>query len=261
MKVTVLGGAAAGGNTGSGCSGYLIQSNDTNLVVDLGPGTLPELRKHCDFRSINAIVITHWHVDHYLDLAAFRFAAAYNPHPIDHKVLLFMPPDTTDLLRRFGSALPQDERDFAFFDDIFLIREFDPGTLLNVFSFECEFHPTRHFIPCWAIRITDDSGMRLGYSADTGPGVGLEAFFDGVDTLIAESTDLHRDPDAGEPGHLTAVEAGTLARNCGVQTLILTHMWEEHGFDNYLEQARLSFAGETMLAHPGLQVSLGETAG
>ena len=258
MRVTVLGGAAAGGNTGSGCSGYLIQSGDTNLIVDLGSGTLPELRKHCDFRAIHAIIITHWHVDHYLDLAAFRFAAAYNPQPLDRKIDLFIPPGVSQLLRRFGSSLPQDEQEYTFFDEVFVIDEFQTGEERSIHALTCRFHPTRHFIPCWAAKISDDSKRTLGYTADTGPEAGLEAFLNGVDTLIAESTELQREPSSVEPGHLTAYEAGQLASDCGAQRLVLTHMWEELGFDNYLEQARQSFDREIMLARPGLQFDVGE---
>ena len=64
MKLTVLGGSAAGGNTGIGCSGLLVQEADTSLVIDLGPGTLLELRKHVDYRVISAIIISHYHLDH-----------------------------------------------------------------------------------------------------------------------------------------------------------------------------------------------------
>jgi ribonuclease BN (tRNA processing enzyme) len=255
VRVTVLGGAAAGGNTGSGCSGYLIQSDNTNLIVDLGPGTLQELRKHCDFRSIHAIIITHWHVDHFLDLAAFRFAAAYNPKPLNRQIDLFIPAETTQLLKRFGSSLPQDEQDYAFFDDVFMIHEFQTGEQLSIFSLNCEFHPTNHFVPCWAVRITDELGPVLGYTADTGPGAGLEDFLGGVDVLISEATELRREPSLSEPGHLTAFEAGKLASDCGARTLVLTHMWEELGFANYLQQAQQSFGGAIQLARPGLQFS------
>lgn len=259
MRVTVLGGAAAGGNPGSGCSGYLVQAAGTNLVIDLGPGTLPELRNHCDFRDIDAIIITHWHVDHYLDLAAFRFAAAYNPRPLERQISLYMPPGTVQLLRRFGSALPLDETDYGFFDKCFAIEEYDPELALSIAGLTCRFHPTRHFVPCWAVRISDESHTDVGYTADTGPAAGLERFFRGVHTLIAESTELDRDPDTVEPGHLTANEAAMLASACGAKTLVLTHMWVEYAFNNYLQRARQSFDGEILLASPGLKLSPGET--
>ena len=86
----------------------------------------------------------------------------------------------------------------------------------------------------------------------------LKLFFSGVQTLIAESTELEREPGAVEPGHLTSQEAGMLATDCGAKTLVLTHMWEELGFDKYLMRARESFDGEIVLASPGVRISAGE---
>ena len=51
MIVTVLGGSAAGPNTGAGCAGFLLQEQSTAVVLDLGPDTIGELRKHVDFRT------------------------------------------------------------------------------------------------------------------------------------------------------------------------------------------------------------------
>ncbi len=260
MKLTVLGGAAAGGNTGSGCSGYLLQSGDSNLVVDLGPGTLPELRKHVDFRILDAIIISHWHVDHFLDLAAFRFAAAYNPRPLEGQIPLYMPPNCGLLFRRFGASLPFDEEDFSFFDQVFSILEFDPCDIVRAGAFTIRFQPTIHFVPCWALRIADASGIQVGYTADTGPTPGLAGFFDGVDLLVAESTSTEHDPHQEQPGHLTGGDAGSLASNCDAQTLLLTHMWEEFGFDIHRTQARERFSGEILIARPGLQVEVGKPA-
>ena len=79
MKLTVLGGSAAGPNPGQGCSGYLVGSGMTHVVVDLGPGTFQELRRHVDFRAIDGVVLTHSHLDHFLDVLTLRYALAYNP--------------------------------------------------------------------------------------------------------------------------------------------------------------------------------------
>ena len=75
MKLTVLGGSAASPNVGMGCAGVLLQTDRTRLVLDLGPGTLQELRRHTDFRTLDAVIVSHMHVDHVLDLLcglAFR---------------------------------------------------------------------------------------------------------------------------------------------------------------------------------------------
>jgi len=55
-----------------------------------------------------------------------------------------------------------------------------------------------------------------------------------------------------ERGHLTPIEAGALATAVGADTLILTHLWEEHGFDNYQERATTTFDGNLEIARPGL---------
>ena len=69
MNLTVLGGSAASPNAGMGCAGLLVQTDRTRLVLDLGPGTLQELRRHTDFRMPDAVIVSHMHVDHVLDLA------------------------------------------------------------------------------------------------------------------------------------------------------------------------------------------------
>src|SRR5215213_12027870 len=81
MELTVLGGSAAGPNPGQGCSGCLIESGATQVVVDLGPGTFTELRRHVDYRSIDGVVLSHGHLDHFLDVLTLRYALAYNPVP------------------------------------------------------------------------------------------------------------------------------------------------------------------------------------
>lgn len=88
MRLTVLGGSAAGPNPGQGCSGDLVQSGPTGVVLDPGPGTLPELQKHVDYREIDAVVLTHLHADHWLDVVAPRFALTYNPIPARRTVPL-----------------------------------------------------------------------------------------------------------------------------------------------------------------------------
>ena len=79
MELTILGGSAAGPNPGQGCSGYLVESGTTRVVVDLGPGTFPELRRHVDYRLLDGVVLSHGHLDHFLDILTVRYALAYNP--------------------------------------------------------------------------------------------------------------------------------------------------------------------------------------
>jgi len=254
VKLTVLGGAGAGGNTGQGCSGYLVEVGATRVVLDLGPGTLPELRRHADFRTLDAIVVSHLHLDHVLDLMALRFALAYNPVQPSAPIPLWLPPGGLGFLRRAAAAFAEPGEEADFFPRVFAATEYDPTEPLTLGAATVTFAPTVHYIPCWAMRVAGGApDGDLGYTADTGPASKLTDLLRGVRVLIAEGNWLQAPPKTTEElGHLTATEAAQLAREVGARTLVLTHLWEENGFDAYRAAAVAAFAGLVEVGQPGL---------
>jgi ribonuclease BN (tRNA processing enzyme) len=255
MNVTVLGGSAAGGNTGAGCSGYLVRTNGAGFVLDFGPGVLPELRKHIDFRSLDAIVISHLHLDHTLDLGALRFALAYNPETTNRRIPLWMPPGGRAFLDAFGAAFAESPDEHNFFTRVFDIAEYDPSGTITVGDASITFARTVHYIPCWAMRVHVGNDGDFFYTADTGPAADLVSFGTGCRVIAAESGTLDGKGETFEErGHLTPIEAGALATSVGADTLILTHLWEEYGFDTYRKRATSTFDGNLEIARPGLTV-------
>ena len=256
MQLTILGGSSASPNTGMGCSGYLVQTPDSALVLDFGPGTLPELRRHTDFRRLSGIIISHMHLDHVLDLLALRHALAYNPEPAPGPIPVWLPPGGRAVLD--AATAPFDRCDEpGTFNRTMIIHEYDPTHTLTIADLSVTFAPTVHVVPGYAMRITDRLQRSIGYTADTGPAADLGDFFAGVDVLIAEATLL--DPGARQwatRGSLTAAEAGDLARRANAGTLVLTHMWEELGFAAYQQQAASTFPGPILLARPGLRIDV-----
>jgi ribonuclease BN (tRNA processing enzyme) len=230
VKLVVLGGSAAGPNTGAGCSGYLIVVGDTALAIDLGPGTLPELRRHIDYRQLSAIVVSHCHLDHVLDIGAFRYLGKYNPIPMKRKVLLHIPPGTAGKFASWAGVFG-DPHEPAFLDAVFDIVEYDPAEMLRIGPISIEFARTAHPILAHAMRVTGPDGSAFGYTVDT--------------DQVAEAR-----------GHLTPAEAGTMARNAGAQALVLAHRWEELGLDTAAIETRKEFLGPVMVARPGLTVFL-----
>ncbi|MDQ3044937.1 MAG: MBL fold metallo-hydrolase [Chloroflexota bacterium] len=256
MKVTVLGGSAANPNTGQGCSGYLVTDGETNLVLDLGPGTLLELRRHTDFRTLSAVVISHLHVDHVLDIAALRFGLAYNPIKPPGKVPLWLPPGGLAFLDRFARAFAEDTEAGEFFPSVFECHEFDPTQILTIKRLSLRFAPTVHYIACWAIRVERPDQPGLFYTADTGPTANLAPLAAGARIVIAEASSLVPSHEPVESrGHLTAREAGEVAARAGAETLILAHYWEELGVAELRREAGAVFSGELVLARPGLTIA------
>jgi ribonuclease BN (tRNA processing enzyme) len=254
MRLTVLGGSAASPNTGMGCAGLLVQSGTTRLVLDLGPGTLPELRRHADFRALDEVVVSHMHVDHVLDLVALRHALAYNPVKAPHPIPVWLPPGGMDLLDRVTAPFDACDMPGRFAATV-QVAEYDPQLPLAVGDAVVTFVPAVHYLPAWAMRVHATDGADLGYTGDTGPAAGLEVSFAGVGVLVAEATLLDPGMEAhDERGSLTATEAGALATAAGAETLVLTHMWEELGLPEYRARAAAVYSGRIEMASPGLTI-------
>lgn len=251
MRLTVLGGSAASPNTGAGCAGFLAQRGRTSVVLDMGPGTLQELRRRTDFRTLSAVIISHMHVDHVLDLIALRHALAYNPVSPPGPVPLWLPPGGAEILAQVTAPFDRCD-DPGTFTNTVSVQEYDPARPLQIGELKVRFQRTVHILPAWAMHIAAPEGD-LGYTADGGPTSAWDDLLGGVRVLIAEATLIEPGPrPIMKRGSLTAVEAGELARRCGAETLLLAHMWEELGFDTARQHAVAAFGGKTLLARPGL---------
>lgn len=257
MIVTILGSAAAGANAGSGCTGYLVRAGGTTVLIDCGPGTVPELKRWIDVRDLDAIVISHMHLDHILDLVTLRGAYRYAPEPFEGRIPLWLPPGGAEILDGLAAPLDLDHHSPLFFDQVFATQEYNPIDSLQVGSVSIDFAPAQHSMPAWAMRIarTGSEGA-IGITGDTGPVTRLTAFLQGVETLVCEATLLESEVSPIDRGHLTAQEAGRMAQTCRAGRLILTHTWDEWGADRLTRDALSAFDGPVEIAWPGMEISI-----
>jgi ribonuclease BN (tRNA processing enzyme) len=256
-QLTVLGGSAAGVGTGMGCSAYLVTVNDTNVVLDLGPDTIQQLRKHVDYRMLDAIVVSHLHLDHILDLFALRFMLSYNPVKADRKLPLYLPPDGLAFFSRAAELFATSSDDVGeYFSAVFHMQEYDPAESITVGDITISFAPTVHIIPCWAMRVRPNEGHDIVYTADSGTDANLDNFIAGAAVVVADSAAAPDAPDFVKAGiHYDAAAATTLARDAGANHLVLTHQWEEADPMNNAAIAREIFPGRISIASPGLTVT------
>src|SRR5690242_7124329 len=87
MRITVLGKSPAWQDAGGACSGYLVEGGGARILLDCGPGVFAKLRVHARYETIDAVVISHLHADHVLDLVPFASALRYGPHPARPKLI------------------------------------------------------------------------------------------------------------------------------------------------------------------------------
>jgi ribonuclease BN (tRNA processing enzyme) len=255
MKLTVIGGSAACPNPGDAGSSYLVTHEGSSLLLDCGPDSISKLRQHAELRKINAVLISHLHSDHTLDLVPFRYGLRYIRGARGPRVPLWMPPDGQAFLDRLGRVFALGaESNEPFFEGEFDIREYDPDGCLEMGPFTVTFMPTQHFIDCWAMRIQAGE-QRLAYLADSAPIDALVDFARDADVAVCEATLSEQESGAPEnSGHMTAAQAGDIARRAGVRHLVLTHLWAEHDLEATVREARATYSGALTIAESGVQV-------
>ncbi|MDP1847672.1 MAG: MBL fold metallo-hydrolase [Solirubrobacteraceae bacterium] len=255
MKVTVLGKSPSWQDADGACSGYLVEDGDTCVLVDCGSGVFSKLRGACDYAAVDAIVITHIHADHCLDLVPYAYALTYGPcaeavrSPEDGTVRgprLLVPPGGAARLQTLTGAVGH----ARLLDDAFAIAEYDPAREVRVGTVHVRFQPVPHYVPTHAVELRDAGGRRFTYGADHGPTDALDAFAAQTDLLFLEAT-LPVPDDDGPRGHLTAAEAGEHAARCRARRLVLTHISDELDGERALAAARRAYDGPVELARGG----------
>lgn len=230
LELTVLGCSGSYPGPASACSGYLVRGAGTTVWLDAGSGTLANLQRHVGLADVDAIVITHEHPDHWGDIEGYRVACAYGLHRTG--VPLFAPAGLDGRLS--GEALPT-----------FDWRVVTNGDEVVLGAMTLRFSRTDHPPETLAVRI-DGDGRSFAYSADTGPGWSFAELGQGIDLALCEATYLERDKHA--PIHLSAAEAGTMARDAGVARLLLTHLWPTVDPAESLAEASAAYGGPVDLA-------------
>lgn len=273
LRLTVIGCSAASPRPGGACSSYLVTHGAVHVLLDCGPGSLSILRQEINPRNLDAIVISHLHADHTLDLVPLAYGLKYGPpvgderKPREERLALVVPPGGKDFLNRLADALEGSGQTSNLWAP-FAITEYDPDGTLVVSSdigtdddLNFRFAPTKHYIPCQAIKVTppgDDPHPVLVYGADSAPVESLTRFAHGADLLILEAT--LDTPETPVPvGHMTPRQAAEVATNAGdVKRLLLTHYWGHVPPETMIAEAREAFDGPVSVAVERASYSVGK---
>ncbi|MDQ4144609.1 MAG: MBL fold metallo-hydrolase [Actinomycetota bacterium] len=211
LAVTVLGSSAMYATAERACSGYLVEADDKRIWMDAGGGTWLRLQGLVDQLDLDAVVLSHRHPDHVIDLFQCFHARRYGgPEPLE-KIPLWAPVETMERLLGFSGEL----------DESFEIEPVGAGGSMKMGGTSISFFEMAHPAETIGIRY-ENNGTVLAYSSDTGPGGDLGSLASGADLLICEAT--FQEADDEWDGHLTAAQAGRAAAEAEVQRLVLTHL-------------------------------------
>ncbi len=235
MRLTVLGKSPSWQDADGACSGYLLEEDGSAILLDCGNGVFSKLRRFRDYTRIDAVVISHLHADHFLDLIPFAYALTYaprqQPQPVDRwpgtqtpaRPRLYAAEGATQLFRRVVGRWGNGD----LIANAFQIEEFGADSVIEIGSMRFRFQRVPHFTETFAVDIAStNGGGRVTYGADCSPNDTLVEFAKGTDLLIVEAT-LPRPERTGLRGHLTPQEAGEHAMRAGVKRVLLTHVSDE----------------------------------
>jgi ribonuclease BN (tRNA processing enzyme) len=237
MELTVLGCSGSfGAPAGGACSGYLVRTAQSTLWLDCGNGTLANLQRHAAVDDLAAVVITHWHPDHCVDIYGLHVLLKYG---LQRSGLPVFAPQ--GLEQRLATLVDGD------WGGAFGWSAVGDGDAVTVNGCGLRFSRTAHPPPTNAVEISAD-GKRLVYTADTGPDWSPEAFGPGADLVLSEATFQRDTENSGV--HLSARQAGERARAAGARRLMLTHLWPGLDPNASVVEGSEAFGQEVLLAAP-----------
>jgi ribonuclease BN (tRNA processing enzyme) len=231
LSVTVLGCSGTYASAGGACSGYLVCSDDTSVWLDCGPGTLGNLQQHVSLTDLDAVVVSHSHPDHWLELPVLRNALKYAVGRKGLRVLA-----TAETGRMLESLVPDGVAPTFAWETVSDRAEARIGDIDVRFS--RTDHPVETLAVCMAT-----ADRTFAYTADTGPDWSLSALDPdgrGFDLALCEAT---LDPaQEGTVQHCSARQAASMAGASGVRHLVLTHLMAGTA-DARRQEASAAFAG------------------
>lgn len=182
MELTILGSSGTYAARGSACTGYLVDAGGVKVWMDCGPGTLGRLADFLELEELAAVVVSHEHPDHCLELPILYNALRY--HRSRSPLKVFGTAGTKQLIARIVKRP---------LEPVFDWRVVTSGDEVGIGDGRWSFDRTDHPPETLAVKAEAD-GRSLVFSSDTGPGWTGESFAEEVDVLLCEAT-FARDED------------------------------------------------------------------
>ncbi len=248
MHLDVIGaGPAYTDRPGATGASYLLRTGDASLLLDLGQGSFARLADALDPATLDAVVISHLHPDHFIDLVALRHYLRWEKPR--RRVRVIGPAGLDERL----DALHDEPGFSAASLDVESLRE----GILTVASFEIQVARVTHTKSSFGFRVSTGTSAAPGlvYSGDCGRAEDLDVLARPGDTLLCE---VSFGPGPVVPGaeHLDGPAVGDLATRVGAGSVLLTHL--QMGYDRAatIESVRARFDGPVDLVDPGYETAI-----
>lgn len=254
MHLTVLGSGTSVPHPRRSSSAHWLAARGGTLMLDVSaPSFHRAAVEGFDWAALDAVWVSHFHLDHVGGLAPFLFGTKHAPETRGRKkpLTVFGPRGLRRLLERFDAA-----NRYKLFEQPFPfeVREVAPRTEFEILTgLRAETFSTPHTRESLAVRLTDAGGASLAYTSDTGPVDALARFARGVDLFLMECSFHRRKPIAT---HLELKDAMRLAHLAAPRRVVLSHLYPEWDGVDLAGEARKLWPGETIEARDGLRLEV-----
>jgi ribonuclease BN (tRNA processing enzyme) len=252
VKLTILGSGTSVPHPKRASPSHWLETSKGSLLLDISADAAHRMaQEQLDWPNLDAVWISHFHLDHMGGLVTFLFGSKWAPQ-IENRtrpLRIFGPTG----LRRIIDAM-NDSNNYMLFQQPFPVEiievgpradfEILPGVAAETFS-------TPHTEESLALRLKDSK--LFVYTSDTGFSEDLIPFAKDADLLLMECSFRRNKP---VQKHLELVDAMNVARACEPKKLVLTHLYPEWDDVDLVAEARALWSGETIEAQDGLRLEI-----
>ena len=239
MKVTVIGFWGGYPEKGEATSCYLVEDKNFKLLVDCGSGVLASLPNFVDMKSINSVIISHYHHDHIADIGVLQYYKLINGEKGGFALPIF------------GHGLNKDKFNSLTYKNVTKGFEYRPEEVLNLGPFSIRFLKTAHPVDCFAMRI-ETGEHSVVYTADSSYMEEFVPFSSEADLLICDCS-MYENQDGTAAGHMNSKEVATIASNANVKELLLSHLPHSGDTKHLINEAEKYYNGRIHLAYTGFE--------
>lgn len=233
MKLKILGTQSPYNTKGHNCPGFLITEGQTKIMLDCGSGSHSLLNFPSDLNNLS-VIVSHLHRDHYNDIYNLQYSSFvfHNQKRLEKPINVYLPSNPDDIYR----DIIGESNAFANYS------AFNEKSNLNIGSMSVNFCKTDHPVETYAVRISNGN-RTIVYTLDTSFSARdrIVKFAQNADLLICESSLLKAYGFPEINSHLTAEQAGIIAKQANVGGLLLTHFWPEEPTEKFVEEAKAIF--------------------
>ncbi|MGI8468063.1 MAG: MBL fold metallo-hydrolase [Pyrinomonadaceae bacterium] len=254
MKLTILGSGTSVPHPTRNSPGYWLETENGSILLDCSASAIHRMaRENLDWANLDAIWISHFHLDHIGGLAPFLFGIKYAPETQNRQkpLKIFGARGLKKLLKTFDAGGDYKLFKQSFPIEIIEVESLDKFEILK--NAEAVALKTPHTAESLAIHICADD-KTLVYTSDTGFTIVLGDFARTVDLLLMECSFFKNKP---VEKHLELSEAMHIARYAKPKKVLLAHFYPEWDAVNFAEEVKnFSPSCEIIQARDGLKLEI-----